>query len=492
MSEHERTLEEQIALGLVRVEGPLVRASFGGYEPPEQLPGPRYALTDAGNSLRFTEDHKDALIYVKGPGWYVWDGKRWLENSDAPYRAAKETARRIRHEAAAIQVPDDAERKVSERVFRHAMASESRVRIEAMVVLASKGEIEDVGLVTPVSSLDGHPNLLNCGNGTVDLKTGRLRPHRKQQYLTHLIDLDYDPGAKAPLWEKSLREIFEGDDDLTAYVQCAVGYSATGEPNPEKCFFIPYGRGDNGKSLFMEIVTHVLGDLAHVAAADTFVTSNLRPGNVQNDLASMRGARLVRVPETGDGERLARQVIKTITGGDTIKARFLYREHFAFLPQFKVWIATNHLPTVPHTDKAAWSRIKVIPFPREFRPNEQNKNLRVQLLKELPGILTWIVRGAREWYKHGLGDLPLAAAEATFDYRASQDTVGRFLVEVLVDDSQASVLKAELYREYADWCKTEGLHAIGRNTFHAAMREGGYLETKDSYGNRLIRGVRTT
>jgi putative DNA primase/helicase len=484
MTSLEMPLERQIALGLIRA-GAAVRASFADYKPPQNLPGPRYHLTDAGNSLRFSEDHEGELVYVRGPGWHVWDGKRWLNDEDAAYRAAKDTARRIRYEAAAIQDKDK-----SAPVFVHARSSENRGRIEAMIHLASKGEIANMGLVVPIAKLDAHPHLLNCANGTVNLKTGRLSPHRKEQYISHLIDLDYDPKAKAPLWEKSLREIFNGDDDLIAFVQRAFGYSTTGEPNPEKCLFIPHGTGDNGKSLLMETVTDVLAELAHVAASDTFVSSNQKHGSTQNDLASMRGARLVRVPETGDGERLARHIIKMITGGDTIRARFLYREYFSYMPLFKVWIVTNHLPAVPHTDKAAWSRIKVIPFAREFGPKEQNKRLREQLRKERSGILTWIVRGAYDWYKHGLGELPLAVAEATFDYRASQDTVSRFLLEDVIDDQHSRVPKPLLYDEYRTWCKSEGLNAIGRNTFHEAIRERGYRETKDSRGDRFYPGLR--
>lgn len=480
----ELSLEAQIALGLATAEAFSMASFAADYDRPEQLGGPRHALTDAGNSLRFSEDHDGHLIYVKGPGWHVWDGKRWLGDDDAAYRAAKETARRIRYEAAAIQGDK------ADAVFKHAKNSEARGRMEAMIVLASKGEIASMGLVEPIRRLDAHAHLLNCANGTINLKTGRLQQHNKEQYLTHLIDVEYDPLARAPLWERTLRQIFSDDEELTGWFQRAIGYSATGEPNPEKCLFIPHGTGDNGKSLIVETITSVLGDLAHVAAADTFVTTNQKHGNIQNDLASMRGARLVRVPETGDGEKLARQVIKTITGGDTIKARFLYREHFAYLPQFKVWIITNHLPTVPHTDRAAWSRIKVIPFAREFKPSEQNRNLRTQLAKERPGILTWIARGAYDWYKQGLGEMPLAVAEATFDYRLSQDTISRFVQEELVADAQARLPKTLVYDEYKQWCATEGLNAIGRNAFHAAMRERGNDATKDSCGNRVYSGLR--
>jgi putative DNA primase/helicase len=477
--------------------GPKVMASFSdNYEPPGQLTGPRHATTDAGNSLRFTEDHEGELIYVKGPGWHIWDGKRWLRNDDAAIVAAKETARRIRFEAAAQQVPDQ-----YKRVFAHAFQSEGRARLQAMVALASKGEIAGPGLVVPVERLDARPHLLNCRNGTVNLKTGRLSPHRKEDYLTHLIDVDYDPKAAAPRWQRFLREVFKDNAKLIEYVQRLSGYSVTGS-NTEKLFVIAHGETDTGKSVYSETLGLILGELAHVALADTFVSQNQRSGNPAHDLACMRGARFVRVPETGDNERLARQVIKTITGADKVAARFLYKEPFSYRPQFKIWIVTNHLPQVPHTDAATWNRIRVIPFRQQaFRATRRRKpppgvvvmdrELRSKLEKELPGILTWLVQGAYKWFRSGLGEEPIEAVEAKFDYRASQDTVGRFLDDEVVDDPESRVETTAMNAEYKRWCQSEGLRPIGRNAFHTALRDRGYHgDSKDSQGVRYYPGVR--
>ena len=367
---------------------------------------------------------------MPGLGWHFWDGKRWARDDAAAWRAAKETARRIRFEAAAI---DDSE--ITTKVFAHALRSESKPRLDAMIELASKGEITDMGLVVPMEKIDANPFALNCANGTVSLKTGELHPHAKDRYITHLVDIEYDKDASAPLWEQTVAALFEDDAELVAWVQRAVGYSATGTPNPEKCFFLPYGAGNNGKTVFTETIKRVLGGLAQVAASDTFISS--KGSSIQNDLASLRGARFVLVPETEDGDKLARQVIKRVTGGNTIRARFMYRDWFSYTPQFTIWIETNHLPAVPISDRAAWDRIKVVPFRRTFSRKEQNKRLREQLGGELPGILTWIVRGAQAWFRDGLGELPLAVAKATFDYRASQDTIGRFLQDETEDDLEA-------------------------------------------------------
>jgi putative DNA primase/helicase len=480
-------LEQQIALGLAHAEGNVVWASFSdNYEHPQQLGRPRYALTDAGNSLRFTEDHEGELIYVPGPEWFVWDGKRWLRDGSAPYRAAKETARRIRYEGAAQQ---DSER--STKVAGWAKQSENRGRLEAMIALAAVGEIADeVGLRVEVDKLDRHPHLLNCANGTVNLKTGRLSAHRKDDYLTHVLDVEYDPKASAPRWEKFLLEIFGGDVDLVHYAQRLSGYTATGE-NTEKCYVTHYGPSNTGKSTYVETVSAVLGPLAKTSAPDTFIKSSKSSGGIQNDLADLRDARLVNVPETEDGDELARQLIKRVTGRNRIKARFLYKEWFAYFPQFTIWLDTNHLPAIPFSDTATWNRVRPIPFRRVLSEKEQNKHLLDELLRdETPGILTWIVKGAYDWYKRGLGELPLAVAEATFDYRASQDTIGRFLADETEDDADASVHRTLIHSEYKAFCQREGLHPVGRNDFYGALRDRGYDEGKDGRGNRVYRGLR--
>jgi putative DNA primase/helicase len=445
---------------------------------------PRARLTDAGNSLRFTVDHAGHLIYVGGPGWHVWDKKRWLlDNESAPYRAAKETAFRIRREAERIE-----DETVAKKVFAWALASENISRLHAMVSLARRGERKSEGLRVAVERLDARPNLLTCANGTINFKTGQLQPHDRDDYITRLVNVRYDPNATCLRWNRFLREVFRDDEEVIAYVQRAAGYSLTGETN-EQAIFIAHGEGANGKSVFMETVAEAAGEWAVNAATETFAST--RHGSaIPNDLARLRGARLVRAPETEDGAMLARQIIKRITGGDAVSARLLYQEWFEYYPTFKVWLVTNHLPSIPVGDYATWRRIRLIPFTRTFSPKEQDKHLRAKLRRELPGILAWAVVGAQAWYRSGLGETPEAAELALYDYRKSQDTVGRFLDEELVDDPAGVLYKTELYHAYQTWCGTEALRPISRTAFYKAVRERGYTEGKTGPGDRVFRGLR--
>jgi putative DNA primase/helicase len=190
------------------------------------------------------------------------------------------------------------------------------------------------------------------------------------------------------------------------------------------------------------------------------------------------------------GAALARQIIKRVTGGDTVSARFMYREWFEFVPVFKVWLVTNHLPSVPYADAATWRRIRVLPFRRTFSKREQDPRLREKLREELPGILAWAVSGAREWYRQGLGSPPVAIVDALDGYRLQQDTTGRFLEEETSRTSDARAYKSDLYKAYRDWCESEGLAANSSRAFHDALRARGCVERKDGSGNRYFVGLK--
>lgn len=442
---------------------------------------PRFRLTDTGNASRFAENHEGELIYVVGPGWHAWDGRRWArDNEVAPYRLAKATARRMREEAAEVEDHD-----LAQAIFKWAIASESRAKLNNMVGLAQVGEVESPGLVRQLEDFDHKPHLLTCANRTVNLKTGKRLRHNRAHYLTRMSPVEYDPSAKAPRWRRFLNETFDGDAETIGYVQRAVGYALTGETT-EQAMFMAHGVGANGKTVFIETVAALLGDYAATAAADTFV--NRRSSGSTNDLARLHGARLVRVGETEDGAALARQVIKRVTGGDKIAARFHYREYFEYLPTYKIWLVTNHLPSIPHTDGATWRRIRLIPFEVTVPEKRRDRSLSRKLARELPGILAWAVEGARYWYDSGLAEPP-AIREAGASYREAQDSVGRFLREEMRDDDEGRTLMGELYVDYCRWCEDEGTKPISGKAFHGALDERGYGRLKDSRGQRYRTGL---
>lgn len=442
---------------------------------------PRFRLTDTGNASRFAEDHAGELIYVVGPGWHAWDGRRWLrDNEVAPHRAAKATALRMREEASALGDHD-----IAQAVFRWAIASESRAKLNNMVDLAKVGEVESAGLVRAVENLDCKPHLLTCANGTLNLKTGKRRPHKRADYLTRMSPVEYARTAKAPRWRRFLEETFDGDAETIAYVQRAVGYALTGETT-EQAMFIAHGAGANGKTVFIETVAALLGDYAATAAGDTFI--HRRGAGPTNDLARLHGSRLVRVGETEDGAALARQVIKRVTGGDKIAARFHYREFFEYVPTYKTWLITNHLPSIPHTDGATWRRIRLIPFEVTVPAKRRDRELGRKLRRELPGILAWAVQGARDWYDGGLAE-PATIREAVAAYREEQDTVGRFLRQEMRDDEEGRSLMSYLYSAYRQWCEDEGTKPISGQAFHGALDGRGYGRVKDPRGQRYRTGL---
>jgi putative DNA primase/helicase len=450
---------------------------------PKEKTGAQELFTDAGNSRRFTREHEGRLISVPGLGWHEWDGRRWHSDNDrAPIRRAKETALRIREEARA-----EPDREKAEALFRWALKSESLGKLRAMVELAAAGEHDGSGLLGEISWLDSRHQLLACANGTINLKTGKLTRHRQDHYFTRLVDVAYEPNAEAPMFKAFLARTFGSNQETIDWVQKAIGYTLTGDTS-EQCLFIANGAGANGKSVFIETMAAILGEWSAVAAPETFVTGG-RSGNPSADLARLRGTRFVRVQETEDGDALARQIIKRITGGDTISARHLYHATFEYRPTFKIWLVTNHLPAIPHNDYATWRRIRVIPFDVRIPADERDPKLALKLRAELPGILRWAVQGARAYMAEGgLGPGAELVRKASQAYRAQQDTVGRFTEAQVIRKPGAKTPKAKVYEAYVDWCGADGCKAITRKALYQSLEERGYPERK-SNGVRCYSGL---
>jgi putative DNA primase/helicase len=434
-------------------------------------------LTDLANARRFAQEHHQNLRFVaRSRQWLVWDGKRWRPDDMGEVSSrAKATVRGLFTTAAALT--DSGER---EKRMRFALSAQSAKRIAGMIDLAKS----EPSIPITQDQLDADPWLLNVENGTLDLRTGALRTHRREDLITKLAPVTYDPTATCPRWEAFLEKIMAGDEDRIRYVQKALGYALSGDTR-EQCFFILHGTGANGKTTLTAVVAKVAGGYSQHTPTETLLVR--RSDTIPNDVARLHGARLVTAAEAECNRSLAEALVKQLTGGDKIAARFLHGEFFEFTPSFKLFLAVNHKPGIKGTDHAIWRRVRLIPFDVTIPQDEQDRTLPEKLEAERPGILRWLVEGCLAWQLEGL-EPPAAVTAATADYRDEMDTVGAFLDECCVRDAETQTLAKRLYDTYKRWCDEHGETPMSKPDFGSRLAEKGFTPGRTKAG-RYWRGL---
>lgn len=434
-------------------------------------------LTDLGNARRLVDQHGADLRYVHTWGrWFFWSATHWQRDETGEViRRGKSVVRSIYAEASDAASKDD-----RQAVAAHAQRSESESKLKSMVSLA-ESELEIA--ITP-EKLDTESMLLNVANGTIDLATGNLRPHDRGDYITRCIPIQYDPAALCPRWGRFLEEIFPDKPELIDFVQRAVGYSLTGETS-EQVFFLCWGSGANGKSTATEVLRSLVGEYGRQIPAESLMVRRVEAQS--NDLAILKGARLVTAAESEEGQRLAESRVKSITGGDTVVARHLYSEFFEFQPEFKLWLSTNHKPVIRGTDLAIWRRVRLIPFDVSFPPEKQDRGLLSALRAELDGILAWAVRGCLAWRKIGLA-APEEVLLATEQYRSEMDVVAMFLDDCCIQHVNAECSAEVLYKAFSAWAAANGERTMTATMFGRKLSERGFERCK-SGGYRKWRGL---
>ncbi|MDZ7809989.1 MAG: phage/plasmid primase, P4 family [Arhodomonas sp.] len=269
------------------------------------------------------------------------------------------------------------------------------------------------------------------------------------------------------------------DREVRAFVKRFAGYALTGSTAEQVLAFM-YGTGRNGKSVFIETLAALMGDYHTATRIETL--SVTRGGGIPNDVAALAGARLVTVSETPEGSRLNESLVKDLTGGDTITARFLRHEFFQFRPQFKLWVRGNHKPQIRGTDDGIWRRVMLIPFTVQIPEPEVDPTLTEKLRDELPGILQWAIAGCLEWQRQGLRP-PATVANAVREYRSEMDTLATFIEERCVIAEHAMASAKALYQDYTQWCEQSGERPVSQTRFGMSLSERGFPKDKGGAAN---------
>ena len=344
------------------------------------------------------------------------------------------------------------------------LASESRKAINAMMALAACED--DVPILSDDMNKD--PWLFNCQNGTIDLRTGMLRGHRKEDLITQLCPIDFDPNAECPLWDSTLELFFAADRALIEYWRKICGYCLIGVIR-DHIMPVAYGKGENGKSTILGTLMDVFGcDYAMKCPPDMLMAK--KTDTHPTDRADLFGKRLVVAIETEAGRRLNETMVKELTGGDRIRARRMHENFWEFSPTHTLLMATNHKPGIRGNDHGIWRRLKLIPFAVTVKGKRAIKDMPEKLRAEYPGILAWCVRGCLKWQTDGLED-PSKVQEATEEYREEQDRIGAFLAEHMVEGPNYRVKARELYTRYKTWCEQSGEFFLSEVMFSAEMEE---------------------
>lgn len=440
--------------------------------------------TDLSNAEQLIAWHAGVLRSVGTWGkWLAWDGQRWnMDDLGLAYECAKDTVRRMfakarkEHVAASKKLmeamatgeeqPMSRARKEADRAeadAKHAHKSQSAGKLSAMLEVARS----DPKIVIHHDVLDGDPMLFNAANGTIDLRTGRLRPHQQMDLITKLSPVVFDPSAQAPVWVRFLYRALSGDDELFGFIRRAVGYALTGSVQEHALFFC-YGNGANGKSTFLGTIHSLMGDYGCPSPRGMLFRS--RSERHPTELASLHGRRFVTCSEIEDGQTFDEALVKDLTGGDRISARRMQEDFWSFEPTHKLFLAGNHRPVVRGDDEGIWRRMRLIPFTVTIPEVERDPGLPEKLRAELPGILAWAVRGAVEWAAGGLQP-PATVRSATAQYRDENDVLGQFFRECVKFDGAAVIARARLREMYEIWCREIGAEPVGPRRLASRIRE---------------------
>lgn len=426
--------------------------------------------TALGNAERMRDLYGADLAHHPSLGWFAWNGQHWERDSLRPFAMYREMNRSLFVEASAEVDP-----KLRETRWKWAKRSEARaIRDETFALLESESGIR----VAP-EAWDANPFLLGVANGVLDLKSGTLREGRREDRISLVIPVAYDPDADCPTWIAFLHRIMGGEEEMVSYLQRACGYTLTGSIQ-EQVMWILHGNGKNGKSTFLGAMLSLMGNMGKTVQAD-LLTVRKHDSSSYWELAPLVSARMVMAAEAEQGKKLAESRVKDLTGGERINACFKYLNPFEFLPCFKLWYCTNHLPAIRGTDEGIWRRICKVPFLVQIPPDERDPDLPNKLKLELPGILAWMVEGCLCWQEVGLQP-PKKVQDATAEYREEQDFLSAFLEDCCEIATGLEVSSRDLYKTYTRYCEEAGEYPLSQRRLAGRLQERGFTNPRKHGG----------
>lgn len=420
-----------------------------------------YDMTDTGNAQRLRNKYVGNIKYSYiQKEWYYWTGKVWqVDNSGEIKKLADVIIDDMKKEA--FRADGDIQDELLKWCNRTA-SSKGKTNM-----ITETQHLE--GIPVQPDEFDAYTDYINCQNGIVNLRTGELLPHDSNFMMTRICYTDYDTTCGEPkLWLKFLNDVCNGDKELINYLQKCVGYSLSGSIR-EQCAFFIYGIGNNGKSTFLDTISDLMGTYASNVQPETIMVKK-NDGGANSDIARLKSSRFVTSVEPNEGVRLNEGLVKQLTGGDKVTCRFLYGKEFEYVPEFKIWIGTNHKPTIRGTDVGIWRRIKLIPFEVNIPKDKVDKTLKYKLRKELPQIFNWAVQGCIKWQEEGL-ELPKCVQEATKEYKAEMDILTNFMEQCVEIDykSPEPIMAPQLFNLYTVWAQKNNEYQMTSRKFYTEI-----------------------
>lgn len=404
--------------------------------------------TELEVAASFAKQFSPVMRYaVAQKSWVVWDGKIWRkENDNAALGKIIEFVGTTRKSAKdfhlrGLLIEAEAADKLVRKISNYRFLSNA-LRLAAAMP----------GMPIEEKEFDSNPLVLNCQNGILDLKTKELLPHDPKYFCTKLANVSFDEKATAPLWENFIERIFRHDKSLPEYIHTVLGYCLTGL-NTEQSWYFLYGAGSNGKSTLLGTMQNLLGDYCTNASMNTFIIQS--SDSPRSDLAALRGARLVIVPETNNSSKFDSALLKQITGGDPITCRHLYGSFFSYTPPFKLFMHGNDKPAIRDSSEGAWRRPKPIPCTQQIPTSEQIKNLPDLLRNQLPGILNLLLTGLDSFLSNGLNHPPIVL-QALAEYRSDFDSIPDWLSFATISEPGAKTLQKDLLQSFLAFLDSNG------------------------------------